>query len=135
MTFQDTRKPELARSSRPKRVGPVRVAVVIPCFRASGTLLSVVSAIGGEVWRIYCVDDASPDETVEAIEAAATRDPRVRLVRRPDRSGGPDRYHQGRAFDRPARSSRPCPEEGGAAAALDALESPQAADRRGLPAL
>lgn len=62
--------------------GLTRVAVIIPCYRASASIAGVVAAIGHEVWRIYCVDDCSPDRTIEAIEGAAARDPRVCMIRR-----------------------------------------------------
>lgn len=84
MTFQESWAAELARVSV---ADPARVAVVIPCYRASASLPAVVSAIGPEVWRIYCVDDASRDLTVEAIEAVAARDPRVHMIRRSENGG------------------------------------------------
>lgn len=37
------------------------IAVVIPCFRVTGHVAAVLAAIGPEVRRIYCVDDACPD--------------------------------------------------------------------------
>lgn len=42
-----------------------RVAVVIPSFRAAGTIASVLRGIGAEVERIYVVDDFCPDSTGE----------------------------------------------------------------------
>lgn len=87
MTFQSFWDTELARVARATQVEAARVAVVIPCYRASASLGAVVSAIGREVWRIYCVDDASPDRTIEAIAAAATLDPRVRMIRRAENGG------------------------------------------------
>ena len=38
-----------------------RIAVVIPCFRATGTIAGVLRGIGPEVGRIYVVDDGCPD--------------------------------------------------------------------------
>lgn len=64
-----------------------RVAVVIPCFRVAASIGRVVADVGPEAWRIYCVDDASPDATGPAIEAAAEADSRVQLVRRPENGG------------------------------------------------
>ncbi|HVJ00466.1 MAG TPA: glycosyltransferase family 2 protein [Sphingomonas sp.] len=69
------------------RPRPVRIAVVIPCYRAVGSIERVVGAIGASVWRIYCVDDASPDDTGAAIGRAAASDPRVTALRR-DANGG-----------------------------------------------
>lgn len=40
-----------------------RIAVVIPSFRAAGTIGGVLGAIGPEVERIYLVDDGCPDST------------------------------------------------------------------------
>ncbi|HEX8226170.1 MAG TPA: glycosyltransferase family 2 protein [Allosphingosinicella sp.] len=48
----------------PSRPAPL-VAVVIPCFRATGTIGAVVRGIGPEVGRIYVVDDGCPDLTGE----------------------------------------------------------------------
>lgn len=64
-----------------------KVAVVIPCYRVAGSITKVLAAIGSEVWRIYCVDDASDDATAEIVSAAATRDGRVRLVQRANNGG------------------------------------------------
>lgn len=46
--------------------GPV-IAVVIPCYRETAHILDVVAAIGGEVSRIFVVDDACPDHTGEFV--------------------------------------------------------------------
>jgi glycosyltransferase involved in cell wall biosynthesis len=59
-----------------------RVAVVIPCYRAAATLDAVLTSIDPAVWRIYCVDDASPDETGSVIDRASHGDPRIVQVRR-----------------------------------------------------
>ncbi|HEX6243172.1 MAG TPA: glycosyltransferase family 2 protein [Polyangiales bacterium] len=57
-----------------------RIAVVIPCFRVSAQVLSVIARIGPEVWRIYVVDDACPEQTGELVEKHAV-DARVRVLR------------------------------------------------------
>ncbi|NCC20925.1 MAG: glycosyltransferase family 2 protein [Alphaproteobacteria bacterium] len=54
------------------------IAVVIPCFRVREKIAEVVSAIPPQIKRIYCVDDACPDGSGEAIRALS--DPRVRLL-------------------------------------------------------
>lgn len=64
-----------------RQVAP-RVAVVIPCYSAGGTIETVIGGIGSEVAAIYCVDDASPDDTARILERAAERDARVRIIRR-----------------------------------------------------
>jgi glycosyltransferase involved in cell wall biosynthesis len=38
-------------------------------------------------WEYLLVDDASEDDTVQIIETAAARDPRIRLIRRSERGG------------------------------------------------
>lgn len=65
---------------------PPRVAVVIPCFRVTGQVLGVIEAIGPEVGRIYCVDDACPDGSGDLVQARAT-DPRVRVLRHDQNQG------------------------------------------------
>jgi hypothetical protein len=62
------------------------LAVVIPSFRAAGTIGAVLAAIGPEVARIYVVDDGCPDSTGErALRDSA--DPRV-VVLHNDRNLG-----------------------------------------------
>ena len=57
-----------------------RIAVVIPCFRATATIAGVLSRIGAEVGRIYVVDDGCPDSTGErALRGSA--DPRLVVLR------------------------------------------------------
>ena len=63
------------------------VAVVIPCYKAAATIPSVLQGIGTEVGAIYCVDDASPDDTVAVITQAMTRDKRIRLILRQENGG------------------------------------------------
>jgi glycosyltransferase involved in cell wall biosynthesis len=87
MTFHGSWEAEFGESVRAARAETTRVAVVVPCYRAATSLASVIAEIGSEVWRIYCVDDASPDATIQAIEAVASLDPRVRLVRRTENGG------------------------------------------------
>lgn len=77
----------LAQFEQASKAANVRIAVIIPCYCAAGTVAAVVSSIPDEVWRIYCVDDASPDDTIAAIEAVAADDARVRLVRRTTNGG------------------------------------------------
>jgi dolichol-phosphate mannosyltransferase len=57
----------------------VRIAVVIPCYRASRQAPSVVGAIGPEVERIFVVDDACPDQTGERVRQSC-HDPRVQVI-------------------------------------------------------
>ena len=39
------------------------VAVILPCYRETSHILSVINKIGPEVLAIYVVDDACPDLT------------------------------------------------------------------------
>jgi dolichol-phosphate mannosyltransferase len=59
---------------------PCRLAVVVPCYRVAGQVADVLAAIGPEVWRIYCVDDACPQRSGRAVEEQAARDPRIRCL-------------------------------------------------------
>lgn len=56
------------------------VAVVLPCFRVSGQILSVIERIGPECAAIYAVDDCCPEASGEAVEAGCF-DPRVTVLR------------------------------------------------------
>ena len=73
--------------SRPSGGAMGSVAVIIPCYQVSGSISEVLAQIGPEVSRIYCVDDASTDQTSEVIQEAMLRDRRVQLIRR-ERNGG-----------------------------------------------
>jgi len=53
-----------------------RVAVVIPCFRVSRSILRVISTIGPEVARIFVVDDACPEHSGDIVREQGD-DPRV----------------------------------------------------------
>jgi len=64
-----------------------RVAVVIPCYKASHSLAFVVAAIPPIVERIYCVNDASPDDTGQVVDWLAKFNPRVTAIHRPENGG------------------------------------------------
>ena len=58
------------------------VAVVIPCYRVSRQIAGVLGRIGPEVSLIYCVDDACPENSGLAAQAAAGDDSRFHLTLR-----------------------------------------------------
>jgi dolichol-phosphate mannosyltransferase len=64
-----------------------KVAVVIPCYRVSKNLQSVLNEIGPEVSSIYCVDDNCPEESWKVAESIANNDSRIRVIRR-EKNGG-----------------------------------------------
>ncbi|MCJ7421411.1 glycosyltransferase family 2 protein [Sphingomicrobium astaxanthinifaciens] len=64
-----------------------RIAVVIPCYDVSRTIEGVVATIPPDVWRIYCVDDCSNDDSRSVISQLARRDPRVVAVARETNGG------------------------------------------------
>jgi len=57
-----------------------RLAVVVPCYRVTRHIAGVLRAIGPEVWRIYCVDDACPEQSGQLAMAAAMGDARIRVL-------------------------------------------------------
>jgi glycosyltransferase involved in cell wall biosynthesis len=63
-----------------------RIAVVIPCFRVTKSILDVLGGIGPEVAAVYVVDDRCPDGTGDLVEARC-EDPRVRVLRHDARRG------------------------------------------------
>jgi glycosyltransferase involved in cell wall biosynthesis len=63
----------------------IKVAVVIPAYRAEATIATVVTSLPSWVDAVVVVDDASPDRTAEVVAGIA--DPRLTLLRRP-RNGG-----------------------------------------------
>src|SRR5262245_60806463 len=56
----------------------LRVAVIIPAYRAADTIEKVLSGIPPLVDAIYVVDDASGDDTGDRVRGVT--DPRVRLL-------------------------------------------------------
>jgi dolichol-phosphate mannosyltransferase len=56
----------------------LRVAVIIPAYRAADTIGKVVTGIPAWVSAIYVVDDASQDETATRLRAVP--DPRIQLI-------------------------------------------------------
>ena len=64
-----------------------KVAVVIPCYKVSKNLKSVLNEIGPEVTFIYCVDDNCPEESWKTAESIANNDNRIRVIRR-EKNGG-----------------------------------------------
>lgn len=63
-----------------RRLSEPVVAVVIPCYKVTRHVLDVIAAIGSQVARIYCVDDACPEGSGDVIEANCD-DPRVSVIR------------------------------------------------------
>src|SRR4051812_19372608 len=66
--------------------GQPRVAVVIPSYRVTAHIQSVISKIGPEVSDIIVVDDACPDGSGDLVEGSLT-DPRVCMVRHAKNQG------------------------------------------------
>lgn len=56
-----------------------KVAIIIPCYRVERHIADVIRGIPSHFRAIICIDDASPDGSVGAIEAL--KDPRVTIVR------------------------------------------------------
>jgi dolichol-phosphate mannosyltransferase len=55
-----------------------RIAIVIPCYRVSGSVLEVVREALAYADAVFCVDDACPEKSGELIEREID-DPRVRV--------------------------------------------------------
>ena len=65
----------------------LKVAVVIPCYKVTKSLKTVIDGIGEEVTAIYCVDDKCPDESWKVAESIANNDSRVNVIRRKQNGG------------------------------------------------
>ena len=65
---------------------PAKIVVVIPCYRVKGQVMAVLGAVGPEVARILCVDDACPEGSGAHIEQNS-RDPRVKVIRLDENQG------------------------------------------------
>lgn len=61
------------------------IAVVVPAYREERLIARMLRRVPSYVDRVYVVDDASPDGTLQA--ARAVGDPRLTLLRHPDNRG------------------------------------------------
>ncbi|TXI50445.1 MAG: glycosyltransferase family 2 protein [Lysobacter sp.] len=59
---------------------PVKIAVVIPCYKVVKHVMGVIEAVPAYVWRIYAVDDGCPEKSGDVIERE-NKDDRVIVVR------------------------------------------------------
>jgi dolichol-phosphate mannosyltransferase len=57
-------------------------AVVIPCYKVSKQLKTVVEAIPKDITRIYCVNDGCPENSTDEIEQQAETDKRLKVLKR-----------------------------------------------------
>ncbi|MCZ4351739.1 glycosyltransferase family 2 protein [Roseovarius aestuarii] len=55
-------------------------AVVIPCYKAARSIGAVVAEVPEGIGRIYCVNDASPDNLAEVLADLAAKNPRVHVL-------------------------------------------------------
>jgi len=80
-------RPVADREASVVRAGEVvRIAVVIPSYRVSRSVLDVVRRIGPESALVYVVDDACPEHSGELV-ATSCHDPRVRVIRHASNQG------------------------------------------------
>jgi glycosyltransferase involved in cell wall biosynthesis len=63
------------------------IAAVIPCYRVEREIQSVLATVPSYVKHIIVVDDASPDSTVDLVNASAKNDPRIVLIRHSSNRG------------------------------------------------
>tara|TARA_R110002126_G_scaffold291807_1_gene459587 strand:+ start:2565 stop:3536 length:972 start_codon:yes stop_codon:yes gene_type:complete len=56
-----------------------KIAVVIPCYKVKDHIIEVLSHIGDDVCKIYCVDDACPEGSGVFI-TQNTNDPRIEVI-------------------------------------------------------
>lgn len=64
----------------------IKVAVVIPCFRVRRHILEVLDQIGPEIFSIYVIDDACPEETGKWVQQSS-KDLRVKVLFNPTNLG------------------------------------------------
>src|SRR5579871_5739461 len=77
----------MSKKTTKEPAGRASVAVVVPAFNEERLVVQTLKGIPGWVDRIIVVDDASTDETVARVRAAAERDHRIRLVRHDANAG------------------------------------------------
>jgi len=66
--------------------GNTSIAVVIPCYKVSNSILDVIDSIGDEVQSIFVVDDACPENTADMVSRDC-KDPRVKIIRHSENQG------------------------------------------------
>ena len=64
----------------------MKIAVVIPCYRAKASVCGVIQRIGPQVQWVYVVDDACPEGTGAHVQASCA-DPRVAVLRNAENLG------------------------------------------------
>jgi len=64
----------------------LRIAVVIPSYKVTKHISSVIAAMPDLVWRIYVVDDACPEQSGKFVQSNIT-DHRVRVLFHPKNQG------------------------------------------------
>jgi|tagenome__1003787_1003787.scaffolds.fasta_scaffold20980752_3 dolichol-phosphate mannosyltransferase len=70
----------------PAILAPLRVAVIIPCFKVTAHVAAVIERIAPEIDAIYCVDDACPDGSGNFIEKTVS-DRRVKVLYHDENQG------------------------------------------------
>lgn len=72
-----------SRAARPAAIMPAvssaRIAVVIPSYRVTRQIADVIARMPPEVWRIYVVDDACPEDSGAVAEREVSR-PGLRVI-------------------------------------------------------
>ncbi len=63
-----------------------QIAVVIPAYKVSQTILSVIAGVGAEVTKIYVVDDGCPEQSGIVVQKNCL-DPRVEVLFNPTNAG------------------------------------------------
>lgn len=66
------------------------VSVIIPAWNASAYIDEALGSLAAQTlgdWEALVIDDASTDDTIARVAAAAERDPRVRLIRQQANAG------------------------------------------------
>lgn len=81
----------MARSTVPAQVTVTELTVVVICYNDRGNLPRAIRSVQRQTLRnleIVVVDDASTDGSADVAEELAQDDPRIRVIRLPENSGG-----------------------------------------------
>ncbi|QHC35289.1 glycosyltransferase family 2 protein [Komagataeibacter xylinus] len=63
-----------------------KICVIIPSYKVKKHIINVINSIGREVYRIYVIDDACPEESGNFVEQNCV-DPRVAVIRHKENQG------------------------------------------------
>jgi len=57
-----------------------KTAIIIPCYKVAGKIEDIISRIGPDISRIYCIDDACPAGSGDVLDRLAHKETRMTVL-------------------------------------------------------